>query len=164
MNDPTATIVQFLRQEFIGKSEIKAVYDSDPDLIPTDEMPCITVDKQSDRSEYGATGYMDVTEEIVVKVILDKQVDWSENVDHEEHVKKHLRRLVEARSDDGRSYAPGTIRYAVANRLEIERVAVSAAMGVDYGIAARNAESMVTAEAHLALTCTYMMRVPTRSI
>lgn len=162
MNDPTAAIVQFLKQEFIGQSEIKQVYDSDPDLIPTDEMPCITVDKNGDRSQYGATGYTDVTEEIVVKVILDKQVDWKDNVDHEQHVKTHLRRLVEERTDDGRSYAPGTIRYALANRLEIERVAVSAAIAVNYGIAARNAESMVTAEAHLTLSCTYSMRTPTR--
>lgn len=163
MNDPTAAIVQFLRQEFVGKSEIKAVYDSDPDLIPTDAMPCITVDKNGDRSEYGATGRMDVTEEIVIKVILDKQVDWKDDVDHEQHVKKHLRRLVERRTDDGRSYAPGTIRYALANRLEISGVAVSAAMSVDYGIAARNDGSMVSAEAHLTLTCTYMMVVPTRA-
>lgn len=162
MNDPTAAIVQFLRQEFVGKSEIRQVYDSDPDLIPTDEMPCITVDKNGDRSQYGATGYLDVTEEIVVKVILDKQVDWDDDVDHEQHVKKHLRRLVEARTDDGRSYAPGTIRYALANRLEIERVAVSAAIAVNYYVSPRNAESMVTAEAHLTLSCTYSMRTPTR--
>ena len=163
MNDPTAAIVQFLRREFVGKSEIKAVYDSDPDLIPTDALPCITVDKQGDRSQYGATGYLDVTEEIVVKVILDKQVDWKDDVDHEQHVKKHLRRLVERRTDDGRAYAPGTIRFALANRLEIERVVVSAVIGVDYGIAARNAESMVTAEAHLAISCTYSMRARTGS-
>ncbi len=162
MNDPTAAIVQFLRNEFVGKSQIDQVYDSDPDLIPTDEMPCITVDKQRDRSQYGATGHIDVTEEIVVKVILDKQVDWKDDVDHEQHVKKHLRSLVEERSDDGRLYAPGTIRYALANRLEIERVAVSAAVSVEYGIAARNAESMVTAEAHLTLTCTYSIRIPTQ--
>lgn len=162
MNDPTAAIVQFLKREFVGKSEIKAVYDSDPDLIPTDAMPCITVDKQGDRSQYGATGHVDVTEEIVVKVILDKQVDWKDDVDHEQHVKTHLRQIVESRSDDGRSYAPGTIRYALANRLEIERVAVSAAMSSVYGISARNAESLVTAEAHLTITCTYSMRTATR--
>lgn len=162
MNDPTAAIVQFLRREFVGKSEIKAVYDSDPDLIPTDAMPCITVDKQGDRSDYGATGYLDITEEIVVKVILDKQIDWKDDVDHEQHVKKQLRQLVERRTDDGRSYAPGTIRYALANRLEIERVAVSAAVAVDYGIAARNAESLVTAEAHLTITCTHSMRSAAR--
>ncbi|MFC0313688.1 hypothetical protein ACFQNE_02505 [Gordonia phosphorivorans] len=103
-----------------------------------------------------------MTEEIVIKVILDKQVDWSEDVDHEQHVKKHLRRLVEARTADGRSCAPGTIRYALANRLEIERVAVSAPMSSEYGISARNADSLVTAEAHMSMTCTYSVAAPTR--
>lgn len=162
MNDPTAAIVEFLQDTFIGRSEIKAVYDSDPDLIPTDEMPCITVDKQRDNSQYGATGYMDVTEEILVKVILDKQVDWSEDVDHEQHVKKHLRRLVEARTDDGRSYAPGTLRHALTNRLEIEHVAVDARTSVEYRTGALVNESLVTAEAHLTISCSYSMRSPTR--
>lgn len=34
---------------------IKQVYASEPDLIPADEMPSITVDKRGGRSQYGAT-------------------------------------------------------------------------------------------------------------
>lgn len=40
-------------------------------------------------------------------MVLDKQVDGKDDLDHEQHVKKHQRRQVERRTTDGRSCAPG---------------------------------------------------------
>lgn len=162
--DPTEAIVKFLRDEFVGKSEIRAVYDSDPDLIPTFELPAMTVDKDSDSSANGSTGYRDVTERIVIKVILDKSSDWDEGVDHERHAKRRLRRLVEARSTSNpRQYAPNTIRYALENRLQIEGVAIDSNIGVQYGSVQRDsAGEVVTVEAHLTIEATYSMQTPTR--
>lgn len=165
LSDPTAAIVKVLRDTYVGSSEIKTVYDSDPDLIATDEMPCITVEKQSDSSTYGSTGYIDVTEQIMIKVIINKADDWEETTDHEQHAMKRLRALVERRDpSDPRAYAQGTIRHTLTNRLEAAGVAISAAVRTEYGVDPSRGEEFLTAEAHLTVEVSYSMKSPTRSI
>lgn len=76
---PIDKLIGFLREQF--GSQFKAYYNGDPDVIPDFNLPCVSVMKDSDQTGNGPTGLQRVTEELVVKVILNKADDWTATTD-----------------------------------------------------------------------------------
>lgn len=154
MNEqPITKLVEFLKSEY--GDTFHAYYDGDPDEIPKSNLPCVICVKNSDRMENGPTGMQRVTEELVVKVVLNKEDDWQSDVDPTKLTEKRIRDIVEARAPAG-GYDPSTVKYALMNRFRMSGVALDQSMTFELGALPRT-EDLITEEGHLTISVTYLM-------
>lgn len=140
----------------------KAYYNADLDVIPDSNLPCVSVVKNSDQTANGPTGLQRVTEELVVKIILNKADDWTATTDEVDLTEKKIRDMVEARDPNAGTYLPATLKHALLKRLTVDGLELNQAMAFELGVLPRS-EELVTQEGHLTLTATYLVMNPRRS-
>ncbi|MFD4554410.1 hypothetical protein ACFWP5_08780 [Streptomyces sp. NPDC058469] len=157
--EPTARILRFFK-DLYPDGPFKSFYDGDPDVIPEVNYPALIVEKQGDVTESGPTGTDEVTEEILVKVVLDKRDDWGAN-DNADLTQRRIRQLVEARDDTG-AYLPQSIKGALRTQLSMEGAAINNTMRFEIGSMPRQ-NDVISAEGHLTITVTYFVAVANRS-
>lgn len=115
-------------------SKFKQYYTGDPEVIPTFNLPAIIVTQTKDDTTEGEMGEDDVSDEIRIKLVLNKADDYTgDKIDPLNLTDKKLRDLVGARGDDGR-YLPGTVKGALRNDLLEGVTAVAPSMSIEYGI------------------------------
>lgn len=151
---PIDKLIGFLRDEF--GSQFKAYYNGDPDVIPDFNLPCVSVVKNSDQTGNGPTGLQRVSEELVVKVILNKADDWTAATDEVDLTEKKIRDMVEARDPQTGNYLPATLKHALLNRFTVDGLELNQAMTFELGVLPRS-EDLVTQEGHLTLTVSYLV-------
>lgn len=117
----------------------KTYYTGDPDVIPVFNLPCVIVTQTRDDTTEGQQGEDDVTDTIVIKLVLNKADDYTGNsIDPLNLTEKRLRDYVSSIGDDG-LYAPKTVKYALRNvLLEGDVEAVAPTMSIEYGLNPRN--------------------------
>lgn len=153
---PIDRLIGFLRDEF--GSQFKAYYNGDPDVIPDFNLPCIVVVKNNDQTANGPTGLQRVTDELVVKVVMNKADDWTATTDDVNLTEKKIRDIVEARDPETGKYLPATLKHALLNRFAVEGLVLNQAMTFELGVLPRSDE-LITQEGHLTLTLTYLVPV-----
>lgn len=152
--DSVEVIRGLLMKAFGESGQIKEFYNGDPDLIPAFNLPAITVSKLHDDSESGTNAQDDVTESILVKVIVDKRPDWQDVVDPENLSETKLRRLVEARGAEDGKWLPNTVKGALRNGLPMDSgMTIGERMSLDIGTSSRG-DDLPTNEAHLTVEVT----------
>lgn len=158
----TQRILELMRDTFPG--EFKEFYDGDPDQIPTFNLPCIVVDQTNDDTERGAWDQDDVTETIIIKVIYNKEDDYSDNVDPLNLTSRKIRRAVAARDPETGEYAPNTIKYAIRQFATEGITAIATSMSVSYGLVPRleGDIGILTQEAHVQFPVRYSVDVQQR--
>lgn len=129
-----------LMEKTFGKGEkgFKTYYTGDPDVIPLFNLPCIIVTQTRDDTTESQQGEDDITDTIVIKIVLNKADDYTGSIDPLNLTEKRLRDFVGELDDEG-AYKPKTVKHALRTALldgDIEAVAPT--MSVEYGLNPRN--------------------------
>ncbi|MBZ4533129.1 hypothetical protein GBP62_25155 [Mycobacterium avium subsp. hominissuis] len=95
-----------------------------------------------------------------MKVVYNKEDDWSPSVKPIDLTEKKIRDIVEARSPQG-GYDSSTLKYALMNRFRMpggdgRAVALDQSMRFELGTLPRS-EDLITEEGHLTISLTYLM-------
>lgn len=150
---PVERVLRFLKEEFKDKP-FKSFYDSDPDAIPSFNLPCVIVEKQRDTTGPGPTGLRAVNEEILINVVFDKSDDWDAQSDEADLTKRKIRQIVEARDKTTKQYLPNSIKGALRTKLAMDDATIGDDMTFELGVLPRP-DDVITAEGHLTITVSY---------
>lgn len=131
-------------------SAFKAYYDGDPDLIPESRLPAIVVSKLGDDASPGTQLQDDVTERIVIKVILNKKTDWGGQSDEVDLTEVKLRDYIEKRTDSG-AWDPQSIRGVLRSQLSDGVMQIDRQTELQLGMLQRP-KNLITHEGHLIVT------------
>lgn len=148
--DTITRILTLLRTTF-GEN-FKSYYEGDPIQIPKSSFPCIIVEKVATQIAVGATGTDRLTEQLSVRVVLNKSDDYgaSDNFDTTE---RKLRRLVEARDASTGLFQADTLMHVLRTNITLGSVVLDSTIEVLYELNPRP-EQLVTSEASLSIVTT----------
>ncbi|NHW45969.1 hypothetical protein HAV21_03530 [Paenarthrobacter sp. MSM-2-10-13] len=143
-------------------------YDGDPEAIPTFNLPCIVVTQTTSDITEGAMNEDDVTDEITVKVVLNKRDDFTgDKVDPLNLTDKKIRDLVMMRDLETRKYDTKTVVGAIRNygidgaRQDEGIDAVAPSLKIEFGINPRPAANAdyadLTSEGHVTFSIRYSL-------
>lgn len=142
----------------------KTYYNGDPEVIPRFNLPAIIVTQLRDDTTEAEMGEDDVTDQIRIKVLLDKAEDYNGGkIDPLNLTDKRLRDFVGHKSKQG-DYEPTTIKYALRTMMLDGIEAIAPTMDIEYGVNPRetlgDAEGNVdwTAEAWVTFDIKYSVQ------
>ena len=141
------------------EGRFRTYYNGDPEVIPRFNLPCIIVTQTGDSTVEGEMGEDDVTDQLIIKVLLDKRDDLTGSIEPTNLTDKRLRELVASR-DDQNEYKTGTIKRMLREALLEDVTAVAPTMDIQYGISQRptmddESNADWTAEAHVTFSVQY---------
>lgn len=141
--------------------EFKTYYNGDPEVIPAFNLPCVIVTQIKDDTAEGAIGEDDVTDQIRIKLVMDKRDDYTGKIDPLNLTEKRLRDLVGKRTA-GNEYESGTIKKMLREALLDGVTAIAPTMAVEYGVNPRetlgeSANVEWTAEAWVTFSLQYIV-------
>lgn len=156
--DNVQRTIRVLRDTF--GSHFKTYYDGDPEAIPLFNLPAIIVTQTGDETAEAEMGEDDVIDRLTVKVVFNKRDDFkADRVDPLNTTQRKIRELIARRSNDGKTYAEGTVKYAIRSMLLADGVeAVANNMSVEYGIRPRpggDGYADLTEEGHVSFGIQY---------
>lgn len=163
--EPSTRIVTLLRDVY-KDGPIKAVFDGDPDIIPTSYLPAICVVQQNDTNNAGDSGSDHVTCQVQVRVVFDKRADWGIKRIDQDLTDTKIRQLVEARDPNTGMYLAQTIKGALRGRLELDPSSfMHRDMQFELGSQLRTtgSDDILTREGVLTITIEYSVDVPNMS-
>lgn len=156
----TVTSIIGLLKDNFGTGYFKAYFDGDPVLIGQSSLPAISVSKQTSAYDLGPTQFDEVTESIIIKVILNKKDDFGANPETDMSEKK-LRTLCEGRDDNGALLAESVVGTLRTKFTQVSDLTLLQQLSVDYGVVPRP-DDVITAEAHITVNVTGLQQVPNR--
>lgn len=165
--DGTTRVLRYLREN-LGSS-FKAYLEGDPVAIPMSLMPCICVAKLSGDTEPSATGTNDITERILIKVVLNKNDDLGANLSEPnvDLTQRKLRTIVAGRDKATANFLPDSIFGVLTTNFTLGNQVLSMNLSDEYGLDQRpnpeSAESVITAEAYITLELNMRVIVIPRS-
>lgn len=149
-------------------SEFATYYYGDPEAIPLFNLPAIIVTQNNDDTTEGAFGQDDVTDNLTIKIVLNKKDDFnSDKVDPLNMTERKLKRYVGLKDKVTKKYDGHSIKHTVRSRILAPDnrhglTAVAPTLNVEYGINPRaiglasNTEyADLTAEAHVSFGVQY---------
>lgn len=117
----------------------RTYYNGDPEVIPAFNLPCAIVTQVKDDTTEGEMGEDDVTDQIRIKLVMDKRDDYTGKIDPLNLTEKRLRDLVGRRNAQN-EYEPGTIKRMLRDALLDGVTAVAPTMQVEYGVNPRDTQ------------------------
>ncbi|WP_298585129.1 hypothetical protein [uncultured Kocuria sp.] len=155
--DNVQRVIKLMKDAF--DTDFKEYYDGDPEDIPLFNLPAIIVTQTRDDTVEGAYAQDDVTEEIVIKVVLNKKDDFdNDKADPLNMTERKIREYVGRRDPETGEYGEKTVK-GVLRRFGTEGiVAVAPRVSVEYGIVPRM-NNLLTSEGHVTFTITYTVDV-----
>lgn len=161
MKTDSVTLVYELLKDAFGAT-FTTYYNGDPEAIPSFNLPALIIDQTGDDTIGGAFQEDDVTDHVVVKVVLDKRDDFDGDlVKPLNTTAKKIRDYIGKIDPKTGTYANGTVKYVIRHALFKGVTILANDMKVDYGIATRVAgEGLadLTAEGHVAFDITHIQR------
>lgn len=155
--DNVQRLIKLMKDTF--GSDFKAYYDGDPEAIPLFNLPALIVDQTVDDTEDGAYMQDDVTETIVIKVVLNKKDDFDNDaVDPLNLTSRKIRELVALRDPETGNYEEKTVKGALRRFGTEGIIAIAPKVRTEYGIVPRM-NNVLTAEGHVTFTITYTVDV-----
>jgi hypothetical protein len=147
--DGTELIIALLRKNF---PEFRAVFEGDPYEIGQSLLPCLIVSKQSGTSKPGATGIQDVSETILIQIVVNKKddfgaVDANPNADL---TNRRLRIKAEGRDQNTGMYLENSICGVLTKNITLGNTVSRMELATDYSLTLRTDE-MITSEAHISV-------------
>lgn len=134
----------------------KTYYDGDPEAIPLFNLPAAIVSQPSDTTVEGQINQDDVSDTIVIKLVLNKQDDFSLDLNPLNTTERRLRDYVGKRDTATGGYDSKTVKYALRTMSLDDLIAIGGDIQVEYGINPRPAPgddfASLTAEAHVTFT------------
>lgn len=155
--DNVQRLIKLMKDTF--GADFKAYYDGDPEAIPLFNLPALVVDLTVDDTEEGAYMQDDVTETIVIKVLMNKQDDFDNDaVDPLNTTRRKISDLIAKRDPDTGDYEKKTVKGALRSFGTEGVVAIAPKVRTEYGIVPRM-NNVLTAEGHVTFTITYTVDV-----
>lgn len=162
----TSRILQLMKDTF--GSDFTTYYDGDPEAIPTFNLPCLIVTQTTSDVTESAMNEDDVTDEITVKVVLNKRDDFTgDKVDPLNLTDKKIRDLVMKRDLVTRKYDDRTVVGAIRNygidglRQDEGIDGVAPTLKMEFGINPRPAADAgyadITSEGHVTFSIQYSL-------
>ena len=156
-----------LMQDTFGR-RFATYYDGDPEAIPTFNLPCIIVTQTTSEITESAMNEDDVTDEITVKVVLNKRDDYDgDKVNPLNLTDKQIRDIVLKRDVVTRQYDDDTVvgairKYGIDGARQDEGIdAVAPTLKVEFGISPRPAADEnyadLTSEGHVTFSIQYSL-------
>lgn len=162
--DGVARVLEYLKDNFktdpFNELSLQSYYEGDPISIPKANLPCVVVESVGANVTADATGTDLFIQQILIKVILNKQDDAgaSDDVDLTE---RRLRIMVQGRDSTTGQYLPQTILGILRTNLTMSNVDLSNEIAIAYDIDIRP-DQIVTSEAHITVTTRERIIVPNR--
>jgi hypothetical protein len=149
--DGTELILDYLKNAY-GK-QFHAYWEGDPGDIPSTLLPCIVVSKVRGTSNPGPTGTQDVTEEILVQVIVNKKDDFGAAAAYPriDMTNRKLRILAEGRDEATAAYLTTSVCGILSKNITLGENVLQLTMATDYMLA-RRGNDMLTSEAHITVS------------
>lgn len=155
--DNVQRLIKLMKDTF--GSDFAAYYDGDPEAIPLFNLPALIVSQTRDVTSDGAYMQDDVSETIVIKVVLNKKDDFDNDAaDPLNMTERKIRELVAKRDPKTGNYEDKTVKGALRRFGTEGIVAVAPEVTVEYGIVPR-VNDLLTAEGHVTFTITYAVDV-----
>lgn len=161
--DGVARVIELLRDAF--GDQFKAYFNGQPQEIPESMLPCIMVSETTGVIESGATGTDDITETIIIIVLLNRKDDI--DADPEKDLTEFkLRKLVKGQYPQGHAkagqYMEQSLMYAIRTYITMMDSVVNSRIETDFDVNIRG-ENVLTQEAYVAITLERMAIVPSRT-
>lgn len=159
--DSVQLVLDAMRATF--GAEFTTYYDGDPEAIPVFNLPALIVTQTSDETTEGAMGQDDVTDQITIKLVLNKRDDFTTTLDPLNTTERRLRDYVGKKSRETGLYQERTVKHALRNNIALQGItAIANSMNVEYGLTPRvgltksnTQEELLTAEAHVTFGIQY---------
>ena len=119
------------------EGKFRTYYNGEPEVIPMFNLPCVIVTQLRDDTEEAEMGEDDVTDQIRIKLVMNKKEDYSGTIDPLNLTEKRLRDLVGRRNAQNQ-YKDGTIKRMLRDALLEGVTAVAPTMAVEYGVNPRD--------------------------
>jgi hypothetical protein len=159
--DSVAQVLALMKETFgdPGPTGVFAeYYDGDPEAIPLFNLPALIVDQTGDTTVGAAFEQDDVSDTIVVKIVLNKRDDFdNDKVKALNTTSRKIRDLIARIDPDTGTYAAGTVKHTLRNALFDNATMISNELRVEYGIMPRaggDGYADLTAEGHVTFDIT----------
>lgn len=133
-------------------------YDGDPVIIPVSSLPVIAVEMSGSEIDEGPTGYDSHKDTIIIKVIVDKRVDFNKMA-NEVVAQKTLRDYVKGVDDDDNLKADSVVGV-LRKYLTLDKKVLDQLLTIEYSVVKR--EEITTEEAWITLSSESIMRINNR--
>ena len=142
----------------LPKDYFKEYYEGDP-IIPRN-FPCLIVSEPVTSEDTGATGFDEITHEILIQVVFNKKDEIGKPA-NEATVDNEIDYIVQGRDETTGEYLPQTIKGVLRTNFTLSGLAVENVSRLRKGVIPRS-EQLMTAEGHIECTITELQQV-TRS-
>jgi hypothetical protein len=147
--DSVQLLLELLKDKLASRG-FKEFYDTDPDEIPTANLPCVVVEQLSDVMTRASVAENDITDTLVIKVVMNKRDFERPDQNPENRTGRKLREIFNGRDATTGRYLPTTVRGAVERvKLDGDR-RISRDQALEFGVALRP-NNMATYEGHLTI-------------
>lgn len=148
--DATELILQYMRAAY--GDQFHAYFEGDPGDIPESLLPCVAVSKSRGTSNPGPTGTQDITEEILIQLIVDKKTDFgaAKVYPRVDMTNRRLRIMAEGRDETTANYLAGSVCGILSKNITLGDTVLQMTIGTDYTLA-RRGNNMLTQEAHITV-------------
>lgn len=143
-------------------NEFQKIFYGDPGEIPSDEMPCLTVDLLQSDVEQAATGMDRVIERILVKVVINTRTYMTDYNNETVSWKKKLELLVQGKDAATGQYDPTTLLGVLRKQLTLGSYTIQNKVSTRFGEVPRGEEGddETTGEAHATFTVEHLVQTP----
>jgi hypothetical protein len=149
--DGTELILAYMHEAY--GDQFHAYWEGDPGDIPSSLLPCMVVSKVRGTSNPGPTGTQDVTEEILIQVVVNKKDDFGAALAYPrvDMTNRRLRILAEGRDDATAAYLDTSVCGILSKNITLGENVLQMTIATDYMLA-RRGNNMLTSEAHITVS------------
>lgn len=146
---PAQVVCNYLKDEF--GSTFRAYFIGDPIQIPEVKLPCMIIEPVDETSALLATGLDDVTQNLRIRVVVNKKDDYQRAVTNEVLWLERLQLMVSGRDENTNEYLENTVIGVLRKFLTLGGRFWSSNLTVRYTQQPRPSQ-MITEEAVISLT------------
>lgn len=155
----TESVIKLIKEGFYP-SVFHAVFEGDPIEIGESLLPCVVVEKIAGEVTVAGTGMDRITEQIRIKVVLNKKDDFGAS-NTEDLTERKLRQYIEAQDADDGYYAANTLLWILRTNYTLLGLATKQDITISYDADLRP-NDVITSEAHVTIVVSRIVQVPDR--
>lgn len=159
MKTATDRIIDYLTANFYP-GYFHVIFEGDPVEIGESLLPCVVVEKVAGDITAGPTGMDRITEQIKVKVILNKKDDFGSD-GMGDLTERKIRRLIESRDPVTKHYTDHSLAGILRSNFTLGDLAVGQEITVAYDVDLRP-NDVITSEGHVTIIVTELVEIPIR--
>lgn len=164
MPDELKSLSKEIRQRLkdaLGAGTFREYYIGDPLQIPQSSLPCVIIEKESETVEADATGLDKVETTILVKLVVNKKDDFG-RVSKDVLWRERLESMAAARDKTTKQFKDESVLGVLRKQFTLGNRVLNHNETVEYGLTPRP-QDVITEEAHIRITFTELVEVPSRT-